>query len=433
MTMNMLRSVWTMIAAGTVAASLVSGCGHGGPADGRLQVDGRSSATPWVTADGAFVAVAWGATTPDSKTDVFVATSRDGGVTFGAPVQVNDRPGEARLSGELPPRVALLRTAAADPELAVLWTARGPSTAIKLSRSHDGGRSFTSAVELQSTGAPGDRGWPSLALDASGVAHAVWLDHRAMKPKTEGSGHAAHQHGSPSANSSSPPSGLYYASSSATASTPERELANGVCYCCKTALAAGPDGALFAAWRHVYAGSLRDMAFTMSSDGGKTFAPPVRVSEDGWAIEGCPDDGPALAIDGRRVVHVVWPTLIDGPAPQGALFYASSQDGVAFTPRLRIPTLGSLKPGHVQIVAGTAGPLAVAWDELHEGRRKAAVSLLRPAAGGDMFAPPTLLGEGESAMYPVLASTANGLIAVWTAGSGDSTAIGFRVLPVGRQ
>ena len=49
-----------------------------------FDVPGRADATPSVAADGTFVAVAWGASA-DGKADVFVATSRDGGRTFGAP------------------------------------------------------------------------------------------------------------------------------------------------------------------------------------------------------------------------------------------------------------------------------------------------------------------------------------------------------------
>ena len=48
-----------------------------------------------------------------------------------------------------------------------------------------------------------------------------------------------------------------------------RALTGGVCYCCKTAAAATGD-AIYAAWRHVYPGNLRDMAFTMSRDGGRS-------------------------------------------------------------------------------------------------------------------------------------------------------------------
>src|SRR5690242_10236866 len=54
-----------------------------------LAVPGRTNATPSIAADGRFIAVAWGATDADGKTDVFIATSRNGGLTFGSPVQVN--------------------------------------------------------------------------------------------------------------------------------------------------------------------------------------------------------------------------------------------------------------------------------------------------------------------------------------------------------
>jgi hypothetical protein len=51
----------------------------------------------------------------------------------------------------------------------------------------------------------------------------------------------------------------------------------------KTTIAAARDGAIYAAWRHVYPGNVRDIAVTMSRDGGRTFAPPVRISDDKWA------------------------------------------------------------------------------------------------------------------------------------------------------
>ena len=72
-----------------------------------LAVEGRANSTPSIAAAGSFVAVAWGATDSAGKTDVFLAVSRDGGVTFGNHVRVNSAPGTARLGGELPPRVAL--------------------------------------------------------------------------------------------------------------------------------------------------------------------------------------------------------------------------------------------------------------------------------------------------------------------------------------
>ena len=381
-----------------------------------LAVKGRSNTTPWVAAEDSFVAVAWGASIA-GKTDVFVAISRDSGRTFGVPVQVNTPPGEARLGGELPPRVALAaRGGSADPEVAVLWTARGETTDVMTARSLDGGKTFEPAVRLQSSGALGDRGWPALALDTQGTAHAIWLDHRGLAAsRVAGETRAGHQDGAAHEGAAmAQKSGLYYAA--ATGSPPaERELARGVCYCCKTALAVGSDGVLYAAWRHVYPGNLRDMAFAVSRDGGRSFSEPVRVSEDGWAIDGCPDDGPALAADDRGMVHIVWPTVVGGSNPEGALFYASSTDGRTFTQRTRIPTLGSLNPSHPQIIVDRAGRIVIAWDELVKGQRVAAareLKMQRNQAVG--FGSVVTLSSDGPAMYPVLAVTGSGILAVWT-------------------
>lgn len=70
------------------------------------------------------------------------------------------------------------------------------------------------------------------------------------------------------------------------------------------------------------------------------------MSEDGWSIHGCPDDGPALAVAPDQRVHLVWPTVIPGAAPMGALFYSVLRDDGTCARRTRIPTLGSPKPSH---------------------------------------------------------------------------------------
>ena len=70
-----------------------------------LAVPNRANSTPWVAATGPFVAVTWGAAA-NGKGDVFLAVSRDGGRTFSTPVRVNSVEGDARISGEIAPRVA---------------------------------------------------------------------------------------------------------------------------------------------------------------------------------------------------------------------------------------------------------------------------------------------------------------------------------------
>jgi hypothetical protein len=393
------------------------------PAAGEFpNVPGRANVTPSIGAAGTFVAVAWGASA-NGKADIFVAVSRDSGTTFGSAVQVNTVPGEARLNGEMPPRVALgSSTGSSLPAIVVLWTARGAATEIKAARSHDGGRTFGKPTPLQASGAAGDRGWPSLALDRSGRLHAIWLDHRGLAAARAASGGASgHKPGaSHDGVAMARNSSLYHASLSGSSAT-EREVTKGVCYCCKTALAAGADGTLFAAWRHVYPGSFRDMAFATSRDGGRSFSAPVRVSEDGWAIDACPDDGPAMAVDASGTVHLAWPTVIGGDNPRGAIFYASTRDGRRFTKRQQVETLGGPKPSHPQIVVDSHRRVFVAWDELANGRQTAAVREVRAdATGPTTFGRIVMLSSTESGIYPALAATGNRVLAAWATGGDRS-------------
>ena len=393
-----------------------------------LAVPGRSNATPSIVAEGDFVTIAWGASTPAGATDVYNAVSRDGGRTFGPPVRVSDAESEARLNGEQPPRVALRGTA-----ITIVWTTKGKNgTRLVQSRSDDRGLTFAKATPVPGGDAAGNRGWENAAADRHGRVYAVWLDHRELAPQDGAIAATHHDHGA--AASGSKPDGVAMAQrsklylGSLDGAVPPAPITGGVCYCCKTALATAADGAVFASWRHVYPGNIRDIAFTSSRDGGRTFAPPLRVSEDKWVLEGCPDDGPAIAVDARNRVHIVWPTLIgEGSAdPTIALFYAMSADGVRFTPRKRIPTEGM--PHHPQIAIGADGSLIVAWDEGANGKRRAAMARTTvDAAAGSAWTRSVI---GEAAVYPVVAATSDAAIVAWTSGASTNSTI--QVTRVGR-
>jgi hypothetical protein len=199
-----------------------------------------------------------------------------------------------------------------------------------------------------------------------------------------------------------------------------KAITNGVCYCCKTSITTAADGSIYSVWRHVFPGDLRDIAFTVSRDGGRSFSTPVRVSEDHWEFDGCPDNGPAIAVDGTRRVHVAWPTPADGKNPTVmALFYAVSRDGRTFTPRVRIPTDGPA--GHVQINTLADGSTLVAWEEMTNGGRT--VKLARgtaDAAGRITF---TAVGQGVSGKYPAMAVTSAGAVMAYTQQQSGSNVI----------
>lgn len=395
----------------------------------QLGIKGVANANPSIAARGAFVAVAWGAGADGQGADVYVAVSRDGGATFAAPVRANAERGEARLGAERPPIVALVSNGRGNPDVAVLWTAGRSDPALKLARSSDGGRTFGPPQEIQASAARGNRGWASMTAADDGTLHVVWLDHRDTAA-TSGSAGLPHQHGAAAARAQdgatmAQRSGLYYAKLGPGALS-ERLIARGVCYCCKTAVSAGAGGRVTAVWRHVYPGNLRDIAAATSADSGRSFTTPQRVSEDGWAIDGCPENGPSIVVQGAEQ-HLVWPTVVGGREPAGAVFYAHSNDGRAFSKRLRVSTAASRDPEHVQVVRPDGGGLLVAWDELVEGRRRVVAVRLRSEEHSVVAGNPIVVSEGHPARHPALAATPRGVAVAWTNGqAGGATTIGVR-------
>jgi len=133
-----------------------------------------------------------------------------------------------------------------------------------------------------------------------------------------------------------------------------------------------------------------------------------------------------VAVDGTGTTHLVWPTVLSGPEPSGALFYAAGS-GAPLSPRLRIPTLASRDPEHVQLATADGRSLAVVWDEVVSGRRGVVLRRLARAQGQTTVGPATLVSEGREARHPALAITDRGLLVAWTDGSpADGTKIAVR-------
>ncbi|MBM3777528.1 MAG: exo-alpha-sialidase [Acidimicrobiia bacterium] len=388
-----------------------------------LSIEGRANTEPAIAALGRTVAVAWAASN-DEGADVYAAVSRDGGGTFGAPVRVNDTPGTTRAGGEMAPRIALVPArGGAPPAIVVAWSDRGDQQAIRTARSVDGGRTFAPSRAHEGADAPGNRGWVSMALDAGGEPHLIWLDHRASA--SSAAAHHHHDVAEPTSEAPKPPaadavaraqgSSLYHGGATAA-----RELTKGVCYCCKTAVAVS-GRRVVAAWRHVYAGSIRDIAFIASRDGGATFGTPFRIRRDGWRIDGCPEDGPALGIDASGVAHAVWPTLVAGPTPYKALFYAATQDDRTFTGYAQVTRAGRTAE-HPDLVV-TGDTVAIVWDERVDDQPGAFVSWKR---GSGTFSPAMLISDAAAARYPVVAAAEGHLVAAWRSGPLDRSTVAVR-------
>jgi hypothetical protein len=409
-------AVLLFAAAGCTADQRSAGtdAAHGGPVRIALSVPGRSNAAPSAAAFGKTAAVVWTASN-GTQSDLYVSVSEDSGATFRAPVRVNDIAGDVRASGEQPARIAIGSRNA----MHVVWPSRQDGlSVIRYAGSTDGGKTFTKAETIAGSGLTGARGWHALTVGYDGGVQVVWLDGRNA---TVGSGHAGHRAGNHGGQShtgamTAPRQDIFHSAWSANRGHVENAVATHVCFCCKTAVAASGEH-VYAAWRHIFPGGVRDIAIARSDDNGATFGDPTRVSNDGWKIDACPDDGPAMVADGHGRLHLAWPTMVQSAAPRKAIFYSSLADDGRFTPRLRLDA-GDGDPAHPQIASDEHGSSAIVWDEIVEGARRIA---LRRITNGEAAAVEYFDDRGGS--YPAVAAADGNWVVVWSSHGPNGEAV----------
>jgi hypothetical protein len=184
-------------------------------------------------------------------------------------------------------------------------------------------------------------------------------------------------------------------------------VADHACPCCRTALATGPDGTVYVAWRKHYEDGARDIVVAASPDRGQTFAPPVRVHRDQWAVDACPHSGPALAVAPAGRLRVAWFTGAEGRA---AIYHASSPTpGLRFEEPSRLTPIGS-PTSQVRAVGGEDGGW-LAWEEATVAGPPA-LRLARVVGGRIRPLP----ANGLAGRTPAVASDGTHLAVVWSIG-----------------
>ena len=148
----------------------------------------------------------------------------------------------------------------------------------------------------------------------------------------------------------------------------DREIDSDVCSCCQTAVVKTPDG-LLAAYRDHQPGEIRDIAVIRLTVG--KWSAPRTANPDGWKINGCPTDGPAMVSNGKHV-SLAWLTRAqDQPRIQ---LIESSTGGATFGPPVRVDEGNPLgRPG-------LAADVIVWLEKTPDG--KAEVRMKRYAPGG---------------------------------------------------
>jgi thiol-disulfide isomerase/thioredoxin len=291
------------------------------------------------------------------------------------------------------------------------WAARSGAETysydVALARSQDGGATWSRLGTAHTDRSETEHGFVSTSPE-DGRLRLFWLDGRRMKP----GGHGGEAAGD---------MGLRTALVDREVKE-ERLLDPRTCECCQTSAAATADGPLVV-YRDRSAGEVRDIAIVRRSGG--RWSNPSLVHADGWKIDGCPVNGPAVAASGRRVA-VAWYTAA---ADRPRVLVAFSEDaGATFAAPVEVD--GASPLGRVDVLLDDAGDAVVAWVALASGG--AALKLRRVSPHGRLGDAVTVarMSAGRSSGFPHVARAGALLLAAWTDDSGGTYRVRASSLPL---
>src|SRR5215475_6430892 len=261
---------------------------------------------------------------------------------------------------------------------------------INVAFSKDAGASWGKPIAPHRDGKKRQHGFLSWTPTADGKLAAIWLDGRNMPSEDEGN------------------MALMYTTIAANGSLgPEMQIDNRVCECCKTSMARTPDG-LIAVYRDRSDKEIRDISIARYAN--SRWSPPEALSKDGWEIDGCPINGPAVSSNGKNVA-VAWFTAPDDDKPQ-VYVLMSADAGKTFGKKIRIDDGNPL--GRVDVVSLSSGAAVVSWVE--RTSQGAQVRMREIAANGTAAAPMNVSGTFGlgSGVFPRMVRSGNDIVVAWT-------------------
>ena len=209
----------------------------------------------------------------------------------------------------------------------------------------------------------------------------------------------------------------------------------------RVALVPGDPNMVYVVWQEIiFSGGSHggDILFARSTDGGKSFDPPLnlsvsiagdgkgRVTPDRW------DNGSLdVAVGPGGQIHVAWTEY------EGALWYRRSTDrGRTFTERMRIAGDRTAPARAPSLAAGAGKDVHLSWT-VREGAAPG-IRVATSADGGAAFGPPVVVGDTKGhADAPKLAVEDEGAVHVVYAETLDGSVEGSHILytsrPVGSQ
>ena len=283
------------------------------------------------------------------------------------------------------------------------WLKKRPGSVyaydVSVAISRDAGINWGNPITPHRDGTATEHGFVSMFPWQDGVG-LLWLDGR--NAQAEGSDHAHDSSGGMTLRSA-----VIMPDGRIVSETLVDDL---VCDCCQTDAAVGSNGPLVV-YRNRSDKEVRDIYLSRSV--GQHWLAGQPVANDGWEIDGCPVNGPAVAAMNDDVA-VVWFTAA-GDRPR-VRFARSEDGGLTFSRALDIDS--DLPIGRVDVAFLDGGAAAVSWlgsnvDQQGEIR----VRIVTPDGR-----PGTVFGIAQSAVtrsagHPQLTTDGDSLILAWTATS----------------
>lgn len=272
-----------------------------------------------------------------------------------------------------------------DSDLAAHWLVkRGRGWAsydISVARSHDGGATWSAPVVPHRDGTEAEHGFVSMLPGPRGAVTAVWLDGRKYAAAEEARGRG----------DSSLVSEMMLRAATLGADGAlggEVELDGRACDCCQTGAALTAGGPIVV-YRDRTEREIRDIAAVRLVNG--TWTAPRPVADDGWQINACPVNGPAVAAAGSRLA-VAWFTAAQQTRRVKVAF--SSDAGATFGAPVRVDD--GRPVGRVAVATLEDGAAIVSW--LEETGRGAEVRVRRVEPSGSRG--PSMTIAASSAARP---------------------------------
>ncbi len=269
--------------------------------------------------------------------------------------------------------------------------------------STDGGESWGAPLRPHDDRSATEHGFATL-FPVGGEVGAVWLDGRNMAPADTG-GHAGH---GGAGGGMSLRFGLLSAGAGAMADRKaELEIDPLTCDCCQTGAAVSGNGVVVV-YRDRTVGEIRDISYTRFEDG--QWSTPRTLAADGWRIEGCPVNGPAIDAKGDATV-VAWFTGAGEPRVQAGW---SADGGRSFLAPVIIDRGGVM--GRVDVAMVADDSAVVSWMAGGGDEGTAEIRYRRVDADGALGPVHRLdtTSAARSAGFPQLAAGGDGLVFAWT-------------------